>query len=94
MPETETVNQPEEFTTDTSAGDTKITAPEPTPEKAPEPPKAPEPEQCDLKAKGSFLNGKGVMTADGKCMDLERLQVVLIEQNGRTYEYSRTTVRN
>jgi len=92
MPETETVNLPEE--TVATTGETTELAPEPTPEPAPEPPKAPEPEQCDLKAKGSFLNGKGVMTADSKCMDLERLQVVLIEQNGRTYEYSRTTVRN
>ena len=70
------------------------TAPkETTPEPAPEPPKAPEAEQCEVKAKGSFLNGKGVMTADGKCMDLERLQVLLVEQNGKTYEYSRVSVR-
>jgi len=27
-------------------------------------------------------------------MDLERLQVLLVEQNGRTYEYSRVSVRN
>jgi len=77
------------ITTDTSVGETEVKAPEPTPE----PPKAPEAEQCEIKAKGSFLNGKGVMTADGKCMDLERLQVLLVEQNGKTYEYSRMSVR-
>jgi len=66
----------------------------PLPEAAPEPPNAPEAEQCEVEAKGTFLNGKGVMTAEGRCMDLGRLQVVLIEQNGKTYEYSRTTVRN
>jgi len=84
MPETEMEEKPK----------TETSEPEKQPEPAPEPPKAPTPEQCDVKAKGTFLNGKGVMTADSKCMDLERLQVLLVEQNGRTYEYSRVSVRN
>jgi len=78
-----------------SSTDTGTNAPETEApvEATPEPPKAPEPESCDVIAKGGFLNGKGVMTADGKCMDLERLQVLLVEQNGKTYEYSRVSVR-
>ncbi len=88
MSEQEEEKKPETSTTDTSAGETEtVKAPEP------EPPKAPEPESCNVTAKGGFLNGKGVMTADGKCMDLERLQVLLVKQNGRTYEYSRISVR-
>jgi len=82
MPETELEEKPK-----------TTSEPEKQPEPAPEPPKAPEAEKCELTAKGTFLNGKGVMTAEGKCLDLGRLQVVLIEQNGRTYEYSRMSVR-
>jgi len=72
------------------AASTSAPEPEAAPPAPEEPPKV---ETCELKAKGTFANGKGVMTADDGCIDLGRLQVFLVEQNGRTYEFSRISVR-
>lgn len=94
--------QETENTPETTKDFVDDSAPEPTPDPTPEPTTAPEPEKapeapqaekCTFTAEGTFATGKGLMKAKDGCLDLGRLQVLLVEQNGITYEYSRISVR-
>lgn len=69
---------------------------EPTPEpKAPKPkaPEAVKSKKCELKAKGTFLNGIARLKVDkNSTISCNKAQEITLEQNGRFFTYVRTII--
>lgn len=98
-PEVETSGTQTELTStnDTQSYTTvEVTAPEPEP--IPKPKKTPakepeEPVKCELKAKGEFQAGTASLIVAKKCdVSCNRTQVIILEQHGRTFTYTRTAI--